>query len=237
MNAALNGLLVVHWLPAADAAAEAAGADDGAAEAAVDAAGAAEAGAADGAGVDAEPHAARSTVTNPTTNANRALRLAPFTGMPPRLPISRTFRVPCFGALPRRVGTRGPERDPTGTVHPPGDGNVPPGQRDPARGVGWPSVVLSPPRDHRARRRAVGRATGDAPAARNGTCPGVRARPKDSRRRPGGRAVGVGAPRIPVPFRGCSNEPRCLPGRASSPRGCRVHAHSRWRRTSWRARV
>src|SRR5487761_2562202 len=87
MNAALNGLLVVHWLSAADAAAEAAGADDCAAEAAADAAGAAEAGAADGAGVDAEPHAARSTVTNPTTNANRALRLAPFTGKPPRLPI------------------------------------------------------------------------------------------------------------------------------------------------------
>src|SRR5450759_4576290 len=97
MNAALNGLLVVHWLPAVDAAAEAAGADDGAADAAAEAAGAADGGAADGAAVDAEPHAATSTVTNPTTNENRALRLAPITGLPPRLPI--VTNVP--SALPR----------------------------------------------------------------------------------------------------------------------------------------
>jgi hypothetical protein len=91
MNAALYGLLAVHWLPAVDAAAEAAGADDAAADdAAADAAGAADAGAADagaddGAAVDDEPHAATSTATKPTTNENRALRLAPITGLPPRL--------------------------------------------------------------------------------------------------------------------------------------------------------
>jgi hypothetical protein len=113
MNAALNGLLVVHWLPAAEAAADGAadGATDGAVDAAVDAAGATEAGAADGDGVDAELHAANATVTNPTTNVIRALCLAPLTGLPPRLPFvlnvqsAQPRHSPDGWALEVRAGT------------------------------------------------------------------------------------------------------------------------------------
>ena len=154
-----------------------------------------------------------STVANPTTNETRALRLAPLTGLPPRLPIVTNVPRALPRALPRRVGTRGPRWDPTGTVQPPCDGDAPPGQRDPARGVGWPSFVLS---SVRSQGPADGRWScdrGRAAAQQRVLSRGACAR-QDSRRRPGGRAVGVGAPRIPVPFRGCSNEPRCLPGRA-----------------------
>jgi hypothetical protein len=113
MNAALNGLLVVHWLPAAEAAADGAadGATDGAVDAAVDAAGATEAGAADGDGVDAELHAANARVTNPTTNVIRALCLAPLTGLPPRLPFvlnvqsAQPRHSPDGWALEVRAGT------------------------------------------------------------------------------------------------------------------------------------
>src|SRR5665647_1835426 len=91
MNAALNGLLVVHSLPAVDAAADAAADAAGAADAGATDAAAADAGATDGAsdaaGVAAELHAANSAVTDPSTTANRTLRLVLLTAMSPCLPI------------------------------------------------------------------------------------------------------------------------------------------------------
>src|SRR5450759_5073732 len=83
MNAALNGLPVVHSLPAVDAAGAA---DAGATDAATADAGATD-GASDAAGVAAELHAANSAVTNPSTTANRTLRLVLLTAMSPCLPI------------------------------------------------------------------------------------------------------------------------------------------------------
>ncbi len=178
-----------------------------------------------------------STVTNPTTNENRTLRLAPLTGLPPRLPI--VTNVP--SALPRHSLVGWALEVPGGTPRGPSSrhatatlllvNGIPL-----AESAGHPSS--SPPCDHQG--PADGRWScdrGRACRAATGPVPGCVRVVKDSRRRPGGWAVGVGAPRIPVPFRGCSNEPRCLPGRASSPRGCRVPAHSPWRRTSWRARA
>lgn len=93
MNAALKGWLVVHWLAALDAPADAGAADAGAADAGAADAGAADAGAADaaetdGAGVAPDPHAAANAVTNPNAMDERTMSLVLNKAPPPCLSVT-----------------------------------------------------------------------------------------------------------------------------------------------------